>query len=128
MAKTLILEIKYLKTILDLEATRGLQVPYLAYTEMQLKIPEVRAFDRHVLMLVVPDSSYCQRVPVMIGTLFIDMLMKLATQQELEKIGHCWKRGAVTTMIAMHQMQNAGKVPLIDQIDNDVKLTKNVTI
>ena len=104
LAKTLKLDIKNLKTILDLEATGGLQIPYLGYIEMQLKIPEVRAFDGDVLMLVVLDSPYCKRVPVVIGTLQIDMLIKLATWEELETIGHCWKGGAVTTMIAMCQM------------------------
>ena len=34
----------------------------------------------------------------------------------------------MTTKIAMHQMPLIGKVPLIDQIDNEVKLTKNITI
>ena len=55
-------------------------------------------------MLLVLDSPYCERVPVAIGTLHIDMLIKLATQEELEKIGCCWEMGAVTTMIAMCQM------------------------
>ena len=89
LAKTLKLEIKHLKTVLDLEPMRGLQVPYLGYIEMQLKISENRAIDGDVLMLVVPDSPYCESVPVVIGTLHIDMLIKLATQEKLEKISHC---------------------------------------
>ena len=55
-------------------------------------------------MLGVLDSPYCERVPIALGTLHIDMLIKLATQEELEKIGPCWRRGAVTTRIAMHHM------------------------
>ena len=69
LARALKLEIKNLKTVLDLEATGGLQDPYLGYIEMQLKIPEVRTFERDVLMLVVPDSPYCETVPVAHGTL-----------------------------------------------------------
>ena len=80
-----------------------------------------------VLMLVVPDSPYCERVPIALGTLHIDMLIKLATQEGLEKISH-WKRGAVTTRTAMCQMQLANKFSLIDQIDNDIKLIKNGNI
>ena len=79
-------------------------------------------------MLVVPDSPYCGRVLIAIGTIHIDMLIKLATQEELGKLSHCWKRGAVPTGIAMHEVQLAHKVSLINQINNDVKLTKNVTI
>ena len=101
LAKTLKLEIKSLKTILDLEGTGGLLIPYLGYIEMQLKIPEVKAFDRDVLMLVVLDSPYCDRVPMVFGTTHIDMLIKLATQEELGKLSHCWKRGAVLTRIGM---------------------------
>ena len=44
--RTLKLEIKNLKTVLDLEATGGLQVPYLGYIETQLKILKVKAFDQ----------------------------------------------------------------------------------
>ena len=113
---------------MDLEGTGGSLVPYLGYIETQLKILEVKAFDKDVLMLVVPDSSYCDRVPIAIGALDIDLLIKLATQEELGKLSHCWKRGAVITGIAVHQMQLANKVSLINQINNDVKLTKNVTI
>ena len=53
---------------------------------MQLKIPEVRAFDRNVLMLIVLDNPYCERVPVALGTLHIDMSIKLVTWEELEKL------------------------------------------
>ena len=75
-------------------------------------------------MLVVLDSPCCKRVPVALCTLHIHMLIKLATWEEINKIGHCWKRGAVTTNIAICQMQLANKVSLIDPIDNDIKLTK----
>ena len=71
------MEIKNLRTILDLEATGGLQIPYLGYVEMQLKVPEVKAFDRDVLMLVVPDSPYCEKVPIALGTLHIEHVYQI---------------------------------------------------
>ena len=70
---------------MDLEATGGLQVPYFGYVEMLLKIPVVRAFERDVLVLVVLDSPYFERVPIALGTLHIDMLIKLATQEGTKK-------------------------------------------
>ena len=79
-------------------------------------------------MLVVLDSPYCDRVLIALGTIHIALLIKLATQEELGKLSHCWERGAVITGTAMCQMQLANMVPFIDQINNDVKLTKNVTI
>ena len=110
LAKTLKLEVKSLKTILDLKGTGGLLIPYLGYVEMQLRIPEVKAFDRDVLMLVVPDIPYCDKVPIALGTIHIDMLIKLATQEELGEHSHYWKRGAVLTRIAIHLVQLANKV------------------
>ena len=52
-------------------------------------------------MLVVLDSSYCNRVPTGLGTVHIDMPIKLNTQEELGKLSHCWKRGAVLTGAVM---------------------------
>ena len=128
LAKHLNLEIKNLKTILDPEATGGSQIPYLGYVETKLWIPEVKPFDRDILMLVLLDSLHSDQVPVAIGTLHIDMLIQLATQEELESIGHCWKWGTVATKIAMDQMWLGGQMPIVDLIEKDVKLTRNITI
>ena len=89
------LEVKSLRTTLDLEGTWGFTIPYLEYVETRLWIPEVKAFDRDILMLVVPDSSYCNRVPIALGTVHIDVLIKLVTQEELGKLSSCW--GVVLT-------------------------------
>ena len=93
-----------------------------------MKIPAVKAFDRDVLMSVVPDSLYCDRAPIALGTIHIDMLIKLITQEELGKLIHCWKRGVLLTRIAMGQAQLVNTKSLINQINSDVKVTKNVTI
>ena len=67
-AQELGLEVKHLQTILDLEASGGGDVPYDGYVEFNLDIPEVAKFKEDVLMLVVKDSSYGERVPVAIET------------------------------------------------------------
>ena len=81
------LEIKQLQTILDLEASGGGGVPYKGYVELNLEIPEVSGFREDVLMLVMDDSPYGEKVPVAIGTLHIDMVLDSATREELENIG-----------------------------------------
>ena len=58
MGKKLNLEPKQLQSILQIEGSGGLEVPYLGYVEVQLKIPEVEAFDHDVLLLIVPDSAH----------------------------------------------------------------------
>ena len=77
------MEPKQLQSILQIEGSGGLEVPYLGYVEVQLKIPEVRAFNHDVLLLIVPDSAHMQYTPITLGTLHIDMAIKLATKKNL---------------------------------------------
>ena len=93
-----------------------------------MQIPQVKAFEGNILMLVVPDSSYYNRVPIALSTVGIDILIKLATQDELGKLSHCWNRGVVLTGAVMQQAQLVSKKLLINQINKNFKLTKNVTI
>ena len=38
-------------------------MPYLGYVEAHLEIPEIKAFDLDVLLLIVPDSAHTQHTP-----------------------------------------------------------------
>ena len=71
------------------------EVPYMGYTELCLKIPEVSNFKQDVLILVVPSTNYNQMVPVTIRTLHIDMILELATKEELKTLSKQWRRGLV---------------------------------
>ena len=44
LVKALKLPIKQLQTLIPLEGSGGITVPYLGYVEATLKIPEVKAF------------------------------------------------------------------------------------
>ena len=90
-AKELRLEIKPLKTILDIEGTGGGTVPYYGYVECRLKLPQIEKFDVDVLMLIIDDSAYEMRVPVQLGTLHIDMALDLATEAEMKKLSRRWE-------------------------------------
>ena len=56
--KKLNLKLQQLQSILQIEGSWGLEVPYLGYVEAHLKIPEIKALDLDVLILIVPDSTY----------------------------------------------------------------------
>ena len=106
------LEIQQLKTILDLEGTGGLEIPYERYVELNLDIPEVKGFKEDVLMLVVKDSEYEKKVPVAIGTLHIDMILDLATKEELENMGRRWQRGSLGRKITIkHNVLSTQDIP-----------------
>ena len=57
------LEPKQLQSILQIEGSGGLEVPYLGYVETHLRIPKVKAFDQDVLLLIVPNSAHMQCTP-----------------------------------------------------------------
>ena len=75
-----------LQSILQIEGSEGLEVPFLGYVEAHLKIPEIEAFDLDVLLLIVPDSAHTQYTPIPLRILHIDMAIKLATKRELENL------------------------------------------
>ena len=129
-ARELGLEIKQLHTILDLEASGGGDVPYEGYVELNLDIPEVAKFKEDILMLVVQDSTYGERVPVAIGTLHIDMVLDVATKEELENIGRKWQRGGLGRKIAMKQnVLPTEEVPFdLNKVGGSVKIMKDVVI
>ena len=85
------LEIHHLNKILKLEATGGDNIPYVGCVEVNLRIPEIRAFNEDVLMLVTEDSPYAQRVPIQLGTLHINRAVVLASETEMINLSNKWK-------------------------------------
>ena len=72
--------------MLQIEGSRGSEVPYLGYVETRLKVPEVSAFDTDVLLLIVPDSEHTACTPITLRTLHIDITINLSTKTELESL------------------------------------------
>ena len=79
--KKLNLKPQQLQSILQIEGSGGLDVPYLGYVETHLRIPEIKAFGNDILLLIVPDSAHTHHTPITLGTLHIDMAIKLAMKK-----------------------------------------------
>ena len=127
-ASKLGLKVKQLDTLLDLEPTGGRQVPYDRYVELHMRVPNVRAFDLNVLMLVIPESEYSRRVPIMIGTIHIDEIIDLITDEELKLASCQWQRGIISRKVVMKQMQLKENKDVLTQVKGEVKLTRKVVI
>ena len=84
--KKLNLKPQQLQSILQIQGSGGLNVPYLGYVETHLRIPEIKAVDHDVLLLIVLDSVHTQHTPITLGTLHIDTAIKLAMKKELEHL------------------------------------------
>ena len=128
--KKLKLEPKQLQSILQIEGPRGLEVPYLGFVEVCLGIPEVRAFDQDVLLLIVPDSTHTQSTTITLGTLHIDRAIKLATEEELKNLNKQWQRSLVATKLTMKEAQalDIEEAQIVSQLDSDVKLVRDITL
>ena len=59
-------------------------MPYLGYVETHLRIPEIKASDNDIHLLILPDSAHTHHTPITLGTLHIDMAIKLAMKKELD--------------------------------------------
>ena len=88
---------------MQIEGSGGLDVPYLGYVDTYLNIPEIKGFDHDVLLLIVPDSAHVQCTPITLGTLHIDMAIKLAMKKELEHLNKQWKRSLIATKLTMKE-------------------------
>ena len=130
MGKKLKLESKQLQSILQIEGSGGLEVPYLGYVEVHLGIPEVKAFDQDVLLLIVPDSTHTQSTPITLGILHIDMAIKLTTEEELRNLNKQWQRSLVATKLTMKEVQvlDIEEAQIVSQLDSNVKLVRDTTL
>ena len=128
--KKLNLEPKQLQSILQIEGSGGLEVPYLGYVEVRLELPEVKAFNHDVLLLIVPDSAHMQCTLITLGTLHINMAIKMATKRELGNLNKQWQRSLVATRLSMREMQvvDVEEAQVVSQLDSSVNLAKDVIV
>ena len=128
--KKLKLEPKQLQCILQIEGSGGLEVPHLGFVEVHLRIPEVKAFDQDVLLLILPNSTHTQSTPITLGTLHIDMAIKLATEEELRNLNKQWQRSLVATKLTMKEVQvlDIEEAQIVSQLDSNVKLVRDTTL
>ena len=106
-ARELRLEVRDVGTLLNLEGTGGGEVPYSGYVEANLKIPSMPNFSRDILLLVVPNSRYGEKVPVALGTLAIDMVLNYIHQlgPGPPDLGDPWRRGSAGRSIPIKSCQ-----------------------
>ena len=115
---------------MQIEGSGGLDVHYLGYVETHLGIPEIKAFDNDVLLLIVSDSAHMMHTPITLGTLHIDMAIKLATKKELENLTKQWKRSLVVTKLTMKEAQlvNQEDAQIAAKVGSIAKIARDTTI
>ena len=94
-AEKLGLPCRQLWQLLEIEGSGGIDVPYLGYTDINFQVPGVKALNEDILVVIQNDGAYSSRVPIMLGTLHIDMVIEKATSEELQNLGKEWKTGVL---------------------------------
>ena len=107
LAKALKLPVKPLQTFLNIEGTGGGRVPYYGYVEGRHEIPGLPKFGEDVLMLVIDYSPYGKRVPIQLGTIHIDMVLKALEENKGHEVSEGWKRAQVAATLKLGQAQTA---------------------
>ena len=76
------LPIWQLQQLLDFEGFGRVGMPYIGYTQIQLKIPVIQAYDKDILVFIQKDSRYSERVLAILDTLHIKDIIESATRGE----------------------------------------------
>ena len=105
----------------------GVDIPYIGYTQIQLKIPGIKDYDKDILVFIQKDSRYSENVPIILGTLHIKGVIQSATKEELTKLGEVWEVGTLGSFV-LARIAQLEKTPIIHQVDHYVRLTRNVTL
>ena len=121
------LPIWQLQQLFDFEGFGAVEVPYIGYTQLQLKIPGVKDYDKDILVFIQKDSKYSEQVPIVLGTLHIKDVIQSATKEELVKLGDAWEMGTLGSFISARIAQ-LNETPMINQVDHYVRLTRKVTL
>ena len=51
-----------LQQLLDFEGFGGVEIPYIGYTQIQLKIPGIQGYNKDILVFIQNDSRYSERI------------------------------------------------------------------
>ena len=81
-AKKMGLKIQNLENMLDKKGSTGVSVSYIGYVEVNLKNPEIKAFEEDVLLMVMNDSRYGDIIPFVIGTIHTHAVLEVITDDE----------------------------------------------
>ena len=69
-------ELHPLDDMLRIECANGDMLPYDGYVEVDIAVPGITKREQPMLLLVVPDTNYNQRVPLLLGTNVLGRLMQ----------------------------------------------------
>ena len=76
--------------VVGIRRTGGAAIPYCGFVEVNLWIQGIRNYNKDVLLLVIPTTTYFEMVPIVVGSKIIDKVLSLLTTGELTKVTMMW--------------------------------------
>lgn len=74
---------------LDISGANDSKLPYKGYSLLSLSVPSLESSDITVPVLVVPDTDYSARVPLLVGT---NVIRHLHTHSIQTNVPSCWQQ------------------------------------
>ena len=104
-----------LGNLLEIETATGNLLPYHGYIESFIQIPGLQNFEATALFLIVPDTRFNRKVPVLIGTNILTPLKDKSRQCTVKSTNHnSWNMAFQCLALQEHQIQrNSGRLALI---------------
>ena len=104
-----------LGNLLEIETATGNLLPYDGYIESFIQIPGLQNFEATALFLVVPDTRFNRKVPVLIGTNILTPLKDKTRECTVKSTNHnSWNMAFQCLALQEHQIQrNSGRLALI---------------
>ena len=79
------------------------------------------------LFLVMPDSNYTNRVPILLGTLHIERCLELSKGKNFGDFSKPWQRALFSKHILKLQNSKTSDFDL-NNLNGNVKITKAITL
>ena len=130
---------------LGIEGSAGTNIPYLGYTEANLKLPTANNYSSDQLFLVVEQHTlFGEQVPIQVGTNFQDEILAALPLQDLVGLVNEVKRGIVCRVVSQATQLTVAEIRKeidkelekakeevewdLESLKGKIKLTKAVTV
>ena len=108
---------------LGIEGYAGTDIPYLGYTEANLRLPTANNYSSDQLFLVVEQhTQFGEQVPIQVGTTFQDEILTALPPQDLVALVDKVKRGIVCRVVS--QATQLSVAEMRKEIDKEIEKAK----
>ena len=109
---------------LGVEGSSGTDIPYLSYTEANLKLPTANDYNSDQLFLVVEQHTmFGEQVPIQVGTNFQDEILAALPLQELVGLVNKVKRHIVCRVVSQTAQLTVAEIR--KEIDKELEKAKD---